>query len=224
MRLGHLARLRQAVYRLFGAALLYPDADWVATLPRAAGPLLRTSAPLAGLPFGGSWRRFLAALGRLGSADRPALEAAYVRHFVAGPGARPALPYESAYLPPEASGWLLGALDQEYARAGFEVSSSLGEPPDHTAVELEFMGILCGEEATAWEGPDLGRGLRQLEWEASFLHQHLGRWFPLFARQVAEQAATGFYAAAIGAARAFLLHDLDLTAALLGRYREAGRC
>lgn len=220
--LHELARLRQAVYRLLGAVLLYPDGEWFATLPRVADELLREGQPLSRFAFWPAWERLLRALHGLDGADRGALEAAYVGTFMTPADGAPSLPYESAYYPPEAVGGVLASLDREYARAGFSVASSFKEPPDHAAVELEFMGLLCQEEARAWERHDLAGAVERLGREQGFLERHLACWFPAFAR-AAELDGGAFYALATGAARDFLAHDLDLTTVLLDRYREEAR-
>lgn len=221
MRLAELARIRQAAYRLLGVALLAPDEARFSTLADVAQELGRHRR-LAGLAFFPQWDRFARALiGRRdsGLAD---LKEDYVRMFVVSPdGLCP--PYASHYLDPGAPAQVMAEVEEEYARAGLSVPPSLGEPPDHAAVELEFMSLLCAEEAEAWKRKSLGDALRRLDREASFLGHHLRRWFPEFSGQVAVLDGSGFYTMATDAARAFLAHDLDLTAALLGRYREVAR-
>jgi len=218
--LHELARLRHAVYRVLTTVLLYPDAEWIAILPRVAGELLAETRPLSRFAFWPAWEGLLRSLRGMEGADRAALEAAYVGAFMVSPDGAPSLPYESAYYPPEAVGEVLASLDQEYARAGFSVASSFKEPPDHAAVELEFMGLLCQEEAEMWEREDLAGSVERLRREQRFLERHLARWFPEFARRAAELDGGAFYGLATGAARDFLAHDVDLVAALLGRYRE----
>ncbi len=218
--LHELARLRQAAYRILGAVLLYPHAESIATLPAVAEQLLLESRPFTEFAFWRAWERLLGSLRAWDGADPAALEAAYVSTFVVAPDGAPCLPYESAYLPREATGWVLAELDREYARAGFSVDPSFNEPPDHAAVELEFMSVLCKEEAEAWRRRSLGEGVERLDREAIFLDRHLGRWFPELARRVAERDGGAFYALATDAARTFIAHDLELVTTLLGRYRE----
>lgn len=218
--LHELARLRHAVYRVLATVLLYPDAEWVMTLPRIAEELLVESRPLSRFAFWPAWEGLLRSLRGMKGADRAALEAAYVGTFLVNADGAPCLPYESAYYPPEAVGGVLASLDREYAWAGFSVASSFKEPPDHAAVELEFMSLLCQEEARAWERHDLGEAVERLRREANFLDRHLSQWFPVFARGVAERDVGAFHPLVTSTARDFLAHDLDLTTALLGRYRE----
>lgn len=224
LSLGELARLRRAAYRLLGGVLLYPDEQWMATFSRAADGLLAETQALSEFAFWGEWERLLRSLQALDGAGRSALETAYVRTFVVATDRAPCLPCESAYSRPETAGWILAELDRQYALAGFAVDPASREPPDHAAVELEFMSALCRAEASAWGRRRLGKGVERLEREAAFLGQHPGRWFPEFASLVVAQEGAAFYALAAAAARTFIAHDLDLVHALLGRYREvAGR-
>jgi TorA maturation chaperone TorD len=220
MRLADLARLREGAYRLLGGVLLYPDAEWIAAFPRVAEALLEESRPFARFPFWGEWERLLGSLRGLDPAGRKALEEAYVISFVVTSNGTPSFPNESAYLPREAAGWVLAELERDYTEAGFSVTPSPVGSPDHAAVELEFMSLLCGEEGEAWRRRSLGDGVSHLEREASFLDRHLSKWFPEFARQTAEREGGGFYVVATDAARAFIAHDLELVTALIGRYRE----
>jgi TorA maturation chaperone TorD len=219
MRLADLARVRQAGYRLFSSALLYPDEERFETLGAVAQELEGRSRRLAEFAFFPQWSRFVRALVTWADGGMAGVEQAYVRLFVVSPdGICP--PYASHYLAPGAPAQVMAEVEGEYARAGFSVPPSLGEPPDHIAVELEFMGLLCAEEAEAWNRRSPGDAVQRLDREASFLDRHLSRWFAEFFDQVAALDGGGFYTLATDAARAFLAHDLDLTTALLGRYRE----
>jgi len=220
VRLADLARVRQAGYRLFSAALLYPDEERLKTLGAVAQELEGRSRRLAEFAFFPQWSRFVRALASRHDEGMADVEEAYVRLFVVSPdGLCP--PYASHYLAPGAPAQVMAEVEAEYARAGFSVPPSLGEPPDHVAVELEFMSLLCAEEAETWSRRRLGDAVLRLDREASFLDRHLSRWFPQFSGQVAARDGGSFYTLAADAARAFLVHDLDLTAALLARYREA---
>lgn len=217
-----LAGLRQAAYRLFGGVLLYPDAEWRATLPGVARELPAVCRPFAAFAFRKSWERFLGALEKVESADRAELESAYARHFLPTSEGIACPPCESAHRPRESVGWLMAELDRQYAHAGFAVDPDSEEPADHVAVELEFMGMLCAVEAEAWRERRVADGIEQLDLEAGFLAQHLGRWFPAFAGRLARQDPVGFYGIAAEAAGAFLGHEADLLGILRARFGEVG--
>jgi TorA maturation chaperone TorD len=218
-----LARLRQAAYRVLGALLLSPRAHSVAALAPVAGELLVESQPLSRFAFWGVWERLLSSIRGLKETDAAELEAAYAATFGAAPDGTGGFPCESAYFPPHATGWVLAELDREYGRAGFTATPPGGEPPDHVAVELDFMSLLCGRETEAWRRGRLGEAVERLDREAGFLERHLGRWFPVLARRVAERGDAGIYALATDCAQTFIVHDRELLTALLGRYREGVR-
>jgi TorA maturation chaperone TorD len=216
LRLAELARFRQAAYRLFGEALRPPEPERVRALAAVASELDSGNGPLASLAFSPAWSRFLHALAEGGGR---ASEEAFVRLFVADvEGICP--PAASHYLAPEAPALVMAYVEREYALAGLSVAAGLAEPPDHAAVELDFMSLLCGEEADAWSRQALEAGAQRFDREATFLDRHLCRWFPEFARRVANRDPRGFYALVTDTARAFLLHDLDLVTVLSGRLRE----
>jgi TorA maturation chaperone TorD len=132
--------------------------------------------------------------------------------------------YESRFLTPKTPELTMAALDGEYGAAGLAVATSFKEPPDHAAVELEFMSFLCGKEAEAWSKRSLKDGVKQLEAEAGFLGRHLYLWFPVLAEQVARHAGDGFYTVVTRAAHDFIGHDQALLDALLMQYhQEASR-
>ena len=216
--LAELARLRQGCYRFFGAMFLYPDEGRLADLAVAARDFQGVSESLAAFPFFGPWKRLLAALPRVAGRGSARVEGNYVRLFLVNPAAPL---YESFYLDPgrQATGWITAQLAGEYAERGLVLSRSLREPPDHAAVELEFMAYLCSLEAQAWEDASSSEGIRTLRWQLDFLGKHLGHWFSAFIRQVAEADPEGLYAIAAEAAGAFIHHDRDLVAVLLERSR-----
>ncbi|MFQ5860738.1 MAG: molecular chaperone, partial [Dehalococcoidia bacterium] len=137
--------------------------------------------------------------------------------FVVNRAGIPCPIYESAYLgeDPSAKGWLLAQLEGEYAQVGLSPSPALREPPDHAAVELEFMAFLCSCEAEAWEEKDLPKALRECQRQRTFLERHLAWWFPQFACKVAATNRDSVFATAARATTAFLAHDSDLVDALL---------
>lgn len=217
VRLTELARFRQAAYRLFGAALLYPAADRMAMLVGAARELAGESEPYAGFAFFPQWMAFLTSLGRRGESGTGDLEETYLDLFVVN---QKVPLYESRFLTPEAPGLTMAALDGAYRVAGLSVAGSFKEPPDHAAVELEFMSFLCGKEAEVWSKRSRQDAVQQLELEARFLDRHLSLWFPAFAEQVVHHAPNSFYASVTRAAHALIGHDQGLLAGLLAEYRQ----
>ncbi len=201
------------MYRLSGGLFLYPDEGRLRRLQAEAEALCRQSPSLAVFAFFGPWQRMLDAL-RMGAAEE--IQNEYTRLFLINPEAPP---YESFYLDPlgQAGGLAAAQLAREYAEAGLELSPFLKEPPDHAAVELEFMAFLCDGEAQAWTAGVPEEAMQILSRQRRFIAGHLGRWVPSFARRIIRPRPAGFYALVAGAAEAFVHHDADLIGLLLQR-------
>lgn len=120
----------------------------------------------------------------------------YARMFV-GPFALPAAPYASVFLDPE--GLVHGPTTREvasmYAEAGQAVDPEQHEPPDHVALELEFLALL---DECAVEGPPdaerIQRMPRDRELRTRFL-AHACSWMPAFCARVRTEEGTRFYGA-----------------------------
>lgn len=117
---------------------------------------------------------------------------------------------ESAYR--DASWPVVERLRREYREAGVEPKGP--EPPDHLSVELEYLAVLVGREATAW-GTEAAGVAETLRRERRFLRAHPSAWVPELVACVREHDPAGVYAAAAEALEAFLEHEVDLTEALL---------
>jgi TorA maturation chaperone TorD len=202
-------------------ALLYPAEERLASLVAVACELEQQSQALVEFAFFPQWTRFLALLVQREESGTADLEQAYLDLFLV----HQKVPlYESGYLTPDNPALTMAALDGEYSAAGLAVAASFKEPPDHAAVELEFMSFLCGKEAEAWTKQSLKDGVKWLEAEAGFLGRHLSRWFPSLAEQVARHDGEGFYTVVTRAAYDFIVHDQALLDALLMQYhQEASR-
>jgi TorA maturation chaperone TorD len=220
VRLADLATFRRASYWLFGASLLYPTEERFAAISSAARALQGQGEGLEKFAFYLHWQKFLEAIGRCVDSGNTELEEAYSDLFVVN---RNVPLCESGFLSPGAPAQTMATLEQEYSAAGLSVASSFEEPPDHAAVELEFMSLLCEAEASAWTKRSTQDSIKQLEEESRFLERHLSRWFPALVEEVSIRAAGGFYACVTQATHAFIEHDRGLLAALLGQYREKGK-
>ncbi len=220
--LADMARLRQGVYRLFGSVLLYPDREWMETIPPLAGGLMEETGQLTVFAFWGAWENLLLALQGLDEPDRKALEAVYVKDMMMNGAVEGFAPYESVYIKREDVAWLMGELDGIYAEEGFSVSSSVDQMPDHASVQLEFLSALCAREADAWERESSEEALVYLHRQISFLEGHVSRWFPEFTGRLNQRFEGNFYALAANSARLFMAHDMDLIGSLIERYQGEG--
>jgi len=135
---------------LLAAVFRGPDADgWAALLESGLPALCRLSLKRLG--------HLTATLHKLQDAvsasDRreliDALQTEYVRLFVAGQGGVVAPPYESCHQVGKATMMtdVTLAMRQRLDDAGLEIALDSNEPPDHIALELEYLYHLF---ATAW--------------------------------------------------------------------------
>jgi len=131
----------------------------------------------------------------------------YARVFI-GPGPGLAPPYESVYTSStrrfygEAFSEITAVLRQE----GLGVGSEFGAPADHVAVELVIMRHLAESAAPAGDaGHPIASGNYQKQ--LAFLDNHLLRWVPRWAEDVAREAVASFYREAAALLVAFLRRD-----------------
>ena len=213
-----LADFREAAYRLFSQALLYPADERIAALGDAAAELALDDAALVQFAFYADWRRVLSAVQQAaGPGAHRSLEEAHIALFGARKAGTLCPPYESAFLSPggQPDGLQLARIEAAYSEIGLVPSRELGELPDHVTIELEFMAMLCGQEADAWEEEDTAGAVKAMRRAKRFLNGHLSVWLPAFARHVAASDEDGFYATVSETAAAFALYDRDWLAVFL---------
>ena len=208
-----LATFRQGAYRLLAAWLLYPD-ESVVEIAADAGRFLRQYDELtAQLAAGGSWRTFLEACEAIDIGATAELQSQYMQLF-GGSGGYPAIALcESGYVrSSDAVAMVSSDVVKSYRDGG--VALSIREVPDHLAVELEYLSILCGQEASAWV-EDWDRVRPVLERELRFVRDHLTRWAPAVAQQVAERGTSELYQRHLRAAADLCAGDSALIAAMM---------
>ena len=157
----------------------------------------------------------LAELETLGEAGFEALRSEYTRLFI-GPTRLPAPPWESAYLTEERLLFQESTLEvrRAYRKYGLLPRNFPHEADDHISFELEFMARLC---RLAQSEDEAARG-QVLADQAAFMHEHLQRWVPAYARDLEASASTSFYQGAASLLRGFLEAD----GAFLDRLMDAG--
>lgn len=104
-------------------------------------------------------------------------------------------PYESFYLDSERK---IGArvtieVENFMKRAGVEFTDARDELADYIAIELEFMGFLCGKEEEAWKASDKELALTYLRFERDFLRDHLGKWIEQFCNDIVGEREANFF-------------------------------
>ena len=197
-------RRRGDCYRLLSACFHPPDCERLLQ-DRTCLELAETLDDL--YPDGGAASHAAALQCALADTTALALRVDHAALFV-GPFRLEAPPYGSVYL--EEARTLMGdttlAAAACYAAAGLALT--LHEPPDHVAVELEFMHYLIVRTAQAAERGDRDGAARLADQQHDFLHVHVGAWGPAFCAAIARGAGTAFYRALGDCLGAFLDAEL----------------
>lgn len=106
-----------------------------------------------------------------------------------------AYPFESVYTNPKRL-TMSEARDEVlmlYRAAGLEKLKSEKESEDHLSYELEFMTILIDRTIEALQKDDEELAVSYLLQQRNFLEDHLLRWYPMMAEDIAKFAKTAFY-------------------------------
>lgn len=198
---------RSSVYNRLSQCFVYPDEGnylWLSEGEWLSG--LRESLTLLA---DDNFERHLQALEDTGCGREKAvqLEMAreYTRLFINAFPHVIAPPYGSVYL--EKDGRVFGKTTAAVLRffndAGFDLKEDLGDLPDHIAHELEFMGILSGQESRASEVEKI----RLEEVQREFLSRFIISWVPVFCEIVAEQSRLPFYRVLADLTREFISYE-----------------
>lgn len=126
--------------------------------------------------------------------DLQSLLVDYSRLFI-GPAQALAAPYGSRWLgqPSAPEDDPMAALLQCYEEGGFEIDAGFSDLPDHVAVELEFLYLLCFTQNQAELRGDAVTAEAAEAMRVRFLAAHLGAWIGPFAAAVQSSAETPFY-------------------------------
>lgn len=180
---------RSDVYRLLAACFYEPDREMLLEenlCANLAGLMEELSIPAAQ-----SCRRMEQGLQEN---SREELLVEYSSLFL-NPFGAPAQPYGSVYLDKERQ--LMGDSTMQvrkiYAAAG--VKQETDGPPDHIAIELEFMSFLGQRIAQAIAGSDQEAVAEFTAIQACFFNTYLASWAPLLGRAIQEHAELPLYRA-----------------------------
>lgn len=118
----------------------------------------------------------------------------YAKLFV-GPDELLAHPYGSVYL--DGPKILMGDSTMDvivrYRDAEFAITADFKEVPDHIAVEIEFLYLLCYNESLAMVEQ---RSAEQAEWQQrrqTFIDDHIGRWIDDFCGRLRNNTQCDYY-------------------------------
>lgn len=218
LSLTDVADIRAGVYGVLGALFHSPTPERLRVVGLEADSL-RTQVELGpGFPFDRSLHGLLDVLEGPDAGLAAALAAEHAVVFTPAGGEDACLPHEWRHIDGGLTQGVVAArVEQAYAESGLSVSTAVGgELPDHVALELEFMSVLCAKESASWTRERTDDGAAWLRRQQAFLDAHLGRWLPRFTRCVLRKAAAGSaYRLLAEAAQAFVVHDRDLIGVLL---------
>ena len=147
------------------------------------------------------------------------LASAYTRLLIR-PGPDSAPPLASEYLGqgtgplhPLSLGTVAEAVEAAYREAGLVVSGAGLYPPQHLAIELQFMHHCVAREAATWGENSSGATELWRERQLSFLSAHLLPWIDAFCDRVNALGAHPYYRALAGLTASFLASDARHVAA-----------
>lgn len=132
--------------------------------------------------------------GQFARETRPERE--YHRLFL-GPSRPVAPPFESVYRDGTAFGPATRGFLSELQEAGLEPLEGFRLPPDHVALEIEFLAHL---EVRARQARDQGHHEESAMWSEkarNFVDEHLARWLPLFLARLESGAPQSPYTALV---------------------------
>lgn len=201
-----LSRLRQGVYRLFGAGFSYPTTEMLS----AAGAASSIFEELGMFDYAFA-PDVAEAANAMAVADLDELSVDYVALFEAGVAGAACPPHESAHRADARTGEVAGLqseLKRTILRFGLRLENSSQDMVDHIATEMHVMAMLCNAEAVshAEEAPFARVASHQLE----FLNDHLLQWVPGFADLVQAKRRNSAYTALAGGVNSFLMHERQI--------------
>jgi len=184
---------RSLIYSMLSLCYVYPDEKVYASI--AAGEWIRGIREALHLLDEKNFDDYLGAIEQVISGaeegEQPAMAREYTRLFIDAFPHVIAPPYGSIYL--EKNGLVCGKSTSEVLRffheTSFPLTEDLKDLPDHIAHELEFMGILAGEESQA----SGNEKIKLEEIQMNFLCRLILPWVPTFCEKVAEHSRSPFY-------------------------------
>jgi TorA maturation chaperone TorD len=125
------------------------------------------------------------------------LEVEYTRLFINSFNGIPAKPYESVYL--DKGHLVVGdatiRVREFYQDFGVGMCPDYPEPPDHIAIETEFMAYLIDQAIDAYASGNFKKADRFRDAQIRFLHQHLLCWAWNFSDRICVHTRHPFYRA-----------------------------
>ncbi|NOX18754.1 MAG: hypothetical protein GXO87_10805 [Chlorobi bacterium] len=185
--------MRRLTYKTFSKLFYYPDAEIADLLKKGVVSEFLSEMNLTDLQiedFNGYLRKFNDV--ELLLED---LQVEYTGLFITAFPEVPAPVFGSFYFERELIGESTERIIEFYEKYDFHVSEEIGEPPDHFAVELEFVFRMIESEIP-------------LEIQALFIKEKILSWAEKFAEKIRASAKTPFYPFLINTTINYLKEDL----------------
>jgi DMSO reductase family type II enzyme chaperone len=184
---------RSLIYNILSLCYVYPDEKVYASI--AAGEWIGGFSEALHLldekNFDDCLRTIKQTISGIEEGEPMAMAREYTRLFINAFPYEIAPPYGSIYL--EKDGFVYSKTTLEllrfYHEIGFTLKEDLKDLPDHIAHELEFMGILAGEESQA----SGNERIKLEEIQMDFLSRFILPWVPTFCEKVVEHSRYPFY-------------------------------
>jgi len=182
---------RAEIFRRLAQSFNYPDADFAEELAKGAFfPELADALKGAGLD---------AAAAALGAAPAPGLQESMLELekdytwmcFASKP--RQVYLFESVYREGKLLQESTFQIARLYYEAGLQLTETFTLPPDHIAVELEFMSFLYFQEAEALREGSSDKETLALRLQGEVLEKHLVPFGLSIANRMEKSARTAFY-------------------------------
>ncbi len=186
--------MRKLLYKTFAKLFYYPDSEITELLKKGVvseffGEVLTTNAELD------SFNEYLRGFENAESLLED-MQVEYTRLFITAFPEVPAPIFRSYYVEKELFGESTGKIIDFYEKHDFHLSKELNEPPDHIAVELEFVFRMIEE------------GIPENE-QVYFIKENILSWTDKFAGRIRESAKTPFYPFLINAIINYLNDDVN---------------
>jgi TorA maturation chaperone TorD len=184
---------RSLIYNILSLCYVYPDEKVYASI--AGGEWIRGFREALHLLDENAFDEYLRAIEQAFSepeeGEQPAMAREYTRLFIDAFPHVIAPPYGSFYLEKEGLVSVKTASEvlRFYREADFNPKEDVHDLPDHIARELEFMGILAGEESQV-SGKEK---IKLEEIQMTFLSRFILPWVPTFCEKLAEHSRYPLY-------------------------------
>ncbi|MWV54215.1 cytoplasmic chaperone TorD family protein [Chlorobium phaeovibrioides] len=155
-------------FRFFSRAFAYPNEAFMPELRKCATEL--TDTP----------EIFMALIGAFEQEETEQLQGEYTQLFLNGYPTTPCVPYESVYLEKRMLGESSIGVQAAYSEWEMTVAPGL---IDHIATEFEFLAFLASAESMEGSLAKDARTARE-----TFMKEHLCRWMPRLAADMAKSA------------------------------------